>query len=139
MSKVTQEIDLYEKLLEKYKEIVLLNNIIMNIYWDMDTYMPEKGVEQRSEELAIISGLIHGKTIDPEIGALLEEIKANENYEKLTLVEKRNIYLIQREYDRNTKVPTELVEAISKQSALGNAIWKKAFAESDYELFKPEL
>jgi carboxypeptidase Taq len=139
MTKVTQEIDLYKKLLEKYKEIVLLNNITMNIYWDMDTYMPEKGVEQRSEELAIISGLIHEKTIDPEIGALLEEIKANENYEKLTPVEKRNIYLFQRDYDRNTKIPKELVEAISKQSALGNSIWKKAFAESDYELFKPEL
>jgi carboxypeptidase Taq len=139
MTKVTQEIDLYQTLLTKNKEIILLNNIAMALYWDMDTYMPEKGVVQRSEELAIISGIAHVKAIDPEIGSLLAEIKANENYEKLTPDEKRNIYLIQREYDRNTKVPKELVEAISKQGAIGNSVWKKAKAESNYELFKPEL
>ncbi len=139
MTKITQEIDLYEKLLEKHKEIVLLNNIIMAIYWDLDTYMPEKGIEQRSEELAIMSGLVHTRITDPEIGSLLAEIKTHENYENLSEVEKRNIYLIQRDFDRNTKIPKDLVEAISKQSAIGNAIWKKAKAASDYELFKPEL
>jgi len=139
MTKITQEIDLYERLLEKYKEIVLLNNINMAIYWDMDTYMPEKGIEQRSEEIATMSGLVHARVTDPEIGSLLEEIKANENYEKLSVAEKRNIFLIQRDFDRNTKIPRDLVEAISKQSAIGNAIWKKAKATSNYEMFKPEL
>jgi carboxypeptidase Taq len=111
----------------------------MTLYWDLDTFIPKKGIEQRSEELAKISGLIHESITDPKIGELLKIIKEQDDYENLSPVEKRNIYLIQRKYDQNTKVPQELVEAIAKQSAIGNAVWKKAKAESNYELFKPEL
>ena len=130
---------MYEKLLSKYKEIVLLNNAIGTLYWDLDTYIPPEGVEQRSDEMALLSGILHEKFIDPEIGSLLKEIKEHKNYEKLTEPQKRNIYLIQKEYDQKTKVPKELIKAITKQGAIGSAIWKKALKEANYELFKPEL
>ncbi|NHK31771.1 MAG: carboxypeptidase M32 [Asgard group archaeon] len=139
MDESVEELTPYQDLLSKYKEYVILNNVIMTLYWDMDTYMPKKGLTQRSEELAKISGLIHDRITDPKIGELLKTIKEQDDYEKFSPVEKRNIFLIQREYDRNTKIPKELVEAISKQSAIGNAVWKKAKADSNYELFKPEL
>lgn len=139
LTKITKEIDLYEKLLAKFKDGVILRNALSTIYWDMETYMPKKGIEQRSEEIAMISGLIHEKSTDPEIGTLLQEIKAHKNYEKMSDAEKRNIYLIQRQYDLDTKIPLDFVKAQSKQSALAVEIWKKALAESNYELFKPEL
>ena len=137
--KVTKEIDLYEKLLSKYKDIVILNNALGTLYWDLDTYIPAEGFEQRSEEIAMLSGLLHEKSIAPEIGTLLKEIKGHKNYEKLSNTQKRNIYLIQKEYDRNTKVPKELVKAIAKQGAVGLGVWKKALKEANYGLFKPEL
>jgi len=139
LTKETKEIDLYEKLLTKFKDSVILGNALSTIYWDMETYMPEKGIEQRSEEIAMISGLIHEKNVDPEIGSLLQEIKAHKDYEKYPADKKRNIYLIQRDYDQNTKLPMEFVKTFAKQSALAVEIWKKALADSNYELFKPEL
>ncbi|MHA1739190.1 MAG: carboxypeptidase M32 [Candidatus Heimdallarchaeota archaeon] len=139
MSKETKEIDLYEKLLAKFKDSVILGNALSTIYWDMETYMPEKGIQQRSEQIAMISGLIHEKNVDPEIGTLLQEIKAHKNFEKLAADQKRNIYLLQRDYDQNTKLPMEFVKTFAKESALAMEIWKKALAESNYELFKPEL
>ncbi|MGC9780410.1 MAG: carboxypeptidase M32 [Candidatus Heimdallarchaeota archaeon] len=139
MTKNTHEFDLYQKLLDKYKDIVVLNNIYNHIYWDLDTYMPEKGTEQRSEEFAMMSGLLHERITDSEVGSLLDQIKEHEKYQKLPAAEKRNIHLIKKEYDRETKVPKELVKAIAKQSAIANEIWKKAKKESNYELFKPEL
>jgi len=139
LPKVTKDIDLYEKLLAKWKDIVILNNALATIYWDMETYMPEKAIEQKSEEIAMLSGIIHDKNVDAEIGLLLQEIKAHKNYEKLSPEQKRNIYLIQRSYDQNTKIPKDFVVTFAKQSALSVEIWKKAKAESNYELFKPEL
>ncbi|HUU79021.1 MAG TPA: carboxypeptidase M32 [candidate division Zixibacteria bacterium] len=139
MVKITKEIDLYEKLLSKVKEIVILNNALGVLYWDMETYIPHGGIEQRSEELALIRGLLHEKQIDPEIGSLLQQIKEHDNFEKLSFAQKRNIYLIQKEYDQQTKIPKELVIAIAKQGAVGSDVWKKALIESNYDLFKPEL
>lgn len=139
MVKLTQEIGLYEKLLAKIKEITILNNALGTIYWDMKTCMPKGGIEQRSEEIALLSGLIHDRLVEPEIGSLLERIKQNKNYEKFSAVEKRNIYLIQRSYDQQTKIPKDFVMIYAKQSAIGMEIWKKAKVESNYQLFKPEL
>jgi len=133
------KITLYEKLLAKIKEITILNNALGTIYWDMETFMPKGGIEQRSEEIALMSGLIHDKVVEPEIGSLLEKIKQHEGYENFSDAEKRNIYLIQRSYDQQTKIPKDLVMAYAKQAAIGVEIWKKAKAESNYKLFQPEL
>jgi len=94
-----KKIDPYKKLLAKYKETILLNNAIQLLYWDMETYMPKGGIEQRSEEIAFLSGLAHERSIDPEIGSLLTEIQSHEDYKKRPAAEKRNVYLIQRDYD----------------------------------------
>ncbi len=139
MAKITTKIDLYDKLLQKYKEIVLLNNISMLAYWDLETYIPSKGVEQRSEEVALLSGLLHERQTDPEIGQLLVEIKNHKEYSNLSEFEKRNLELIQRDYDQQTKVPKELVTALAKQTALAYETWKKAKEESNFGLFEPFL
>lgn len=139
MTKITKEINLYEKLLSKVKEIVILNNVLGILYWDLETYIPDGGIEQRSEELALIRGLLHEKQIDSEIGSLLQQTKEHENFEKLSDAQKRNIFLIQKEYNQQTKIPKELVTAIAKQGAIGSDVWKKALKESNYDLFKPEL
>ncbi|HUT80085.1 MAG TPA: carboxypeptidase M32 [Candidatus Bathyarchaeia archaeon] len=139
MVKITSKIDLYDQLLEKYKEIVLLNNISLLAYWDLETYIPSKGFEQRSEEVALLSGILHERQTDPEIGQLLVEIKNHKEYPNLSAMEKRNIELIQREYDQQTKVPKDLVTALAKQTALAYETWKKAKEESNFDLLKPHL
>ncbi|MFW9924385.1 MAG: carboxypeptidase M32, partial [Candidatus Thorarchaeota archaeon] len=81
----------------------------------------------------------HDRMVDPEIGSLLLEIKAHNNYEKLSVAQKRNIYLIQRAYDQQTKIPKELVVELSKITAIAVEVWKEAKAKSNFELFKPHL
>ncbi|NHJ41238.1 MAG: carboxypeptidase M32 [Asgard group archaeon] len=139
MVKITKEIELFDKLLSKMKEIYVLNNVINTLYWDLETYIPKKGIEQRSEEMALMSGIYHDKMVDSEIGLLLKEIKESDFYEKLTYEQKRTIYLINRAYEQQTRLPKELVVEFSKVTSLAIDIWKKAKAESNYELFKPHL
>jgi carboxypeptidase Taq len=61
------------------------------------------------------------------------------NYEELDEVRKRNIYLVKKQYDEQTKIPEELVAAIAKQRAITTDIWKKAKAARNFAMFKPEL
>jgi carboxypeptidase Taq len=132
-------IELYKKLLSKMKEIEVIGQIGQLLGWDQEVMMPRGSVMQRSEQQAYIAGLAHMKQTDPEIGKLLKEIKENPDYENLSYQEKRNIYLIQRDYDRATKIPAEFVEEYTKATVVAVEKWKEAKGNEDYDAFKPHL
>ena len=46
----------------------------------METMMPPKAVQQRSEQLALLSRIHHKLGTDPEIGKLLGSIQTSPNY-----------------------------------------------------------
>ncbi|MFX0052153.1 MAG: hypothetical protein ACFE8U_12790, partial [Candidatus Hermodarchaeota archaeon] len=100
----------YKELLNKYQEIAILTQIENILDWDFETYMPKLGVEQRSQENAFVATLLHEQKTDKQIGELIEKIKTDSTYESFTEIEKRNIYLIEREYNRLAKVPKDLVK-----------------------------
>jgi carboxypeptidase Taq len=76
---------------------------------------------------------------DPKIGKLLAAIQANPEYEALGQVEKRNIYLINKNYREQTSLPEKLVAELAKQEAVTVNVWKKAKAQKNFSLFKPDL
>jgi carboxypeptidase Taq len=129
----------YKKLIEKNKNLIILNSAEAIISWDMETKMPPKAVQLRSEQIALLSEVHHKMSISPAIGKLLEAIQKHAGYVKLGDIEKRNVHLIKKNYDEQTKLPTKLVKAIAKQQALSVNTWKKAKATKDYAMFKPEL
>jgi len=129
----------YQKLLEKTKNIATINSAAAILHWDMETMMPPKGIKLRSLQLAMLSRIGHKTSTDPEIGRLLEEITKHPEYGELDAVHKRNLYLIKKHYDEQTKLPEELVAETSKQEALTIDTWKKAKAAKDFPKFKPEL
>ena len=129
----------YKKLMEKTKEAIVLQSAQAVIHWDMETMMPPKGIMLRSEQIAMMSRIVHKMTTSPEIGKLLDEIMHHPKYEELDAVQRRNVHLIKKNYDEQTKLPEELVAALAKQQAISIDIWKKAKAAKDFSLFKPEL
>ncbi|MDH5595661.1 MAG: hypothetical protein OEY40_02970, partial [Candidatus Bathyarchaeota archaeon] len=44
----------YDKLMEKGKKIMVLESIVNLILWDMETKMPPKGINLRSQQLALL-------------------------------------------------------------------------------------
>jgi carboxypeptidase Taq len=129
----------YKRLLEKTKNIVTLSSAAAILHWDMETMMPPRGIKMRSLELALLSRIGHKMSTDPEIGRLLDEVIKHPEYGSLDLVHKRNLYLIKKGYDEQTKLPEELVVETSKQRAITIDTWKKAKAAKDFGKFKPEL
>ena len=116
----------YKKLLERNKSLAVLGSAEAIISWDMETMMPPKAVELRSEQLALLSEIHHKMSTAPATGKLIDGVLKHPDFEKLSALEKRNMELIKKNYDEQTKLPTKLVAAIAKQQAISINIWKKA-------------
>ena len=129
----------YEKLMSRAKDLVILQSARSIIEWDMETKMPPKGISLRSQQLAQLSQFEHRMSVDPEIGTLLEKLEKHPDYQSLSELQRRNIYLIRKNYDEQTKLPEKLVVETAKQQAIAIDIWKKAKAAKDYSMFRPEL
>ncbi len=129
----------YKQLLARIKDLTILQSIGDIIHWDMETLMPPRAIEQRSLELALLSRLKHKMSTAKNTGALLHTIIKHPKYSELKLVEKRNVFLIKKNYDEQTALPEDLVTETAKQQALTVNVWKKAKATQNYSLFKPEL
>ena len=127
----------YSNLLAKIKDVTVLGTAGGIIHWDMETKMPPGAVEQRSEQLALLSRIQHKLATDPEIGKLLNTIQTSPEYETLGQLEKRNLYLIRKSYLEQTSLPEKLVADLAKQEALTVNVWKKAKAQKNFNLFKP--
>jgi carboxypeptidase Taq len=129
----------YKKLLKRNKDQIVLGTAEAIIQWDMETKMPPKAVELRSQQLALLSRVHHKMSTSREIEKLLKVIQASPQYDTFNEVEKRNVYLIKKNYDEQTRLPEKLVAEIAKQQAITVNIWKKAKAVRSFALLKPEL
>jgi carboxypeptidase Taq len=129
----------YKKLMGKVKDLSVFQSTESIIHWDMETMMPPKAIKLRSQQLALLSSIEHKMSTDPEVGTLLEKIKRDQKYDKLDGIQKRNVYLIKKNYDEQTKLPKDLVVEIAKQRAITVDTWKKAKADKSFSMFKPEL
>ena len=128
----------YKKLIARNKNLIVLGSAEAIVNWDMETMMPPKAVELRSEQLALLSQVHHKMSTTPATGKLLNAILKDQKYDTLNKPEKRNIQLIKKNYDEQTKLPTNLVTAMTKQQTITVNTWKKAKATKNFALFKPE-
>jgi carboxypeptidase Taq len=129
----------YDKLMAKAKDLLILQSAASIVHWDMETKMPPKGISLRSQQLGMLSQIGYRMSTDPEIGVLLGKIEKHPDYEGLDKFQKRNVHLIRKVYDEQTKLPEKLVVDMAKQEAIAVDTWKKAKAAKNFSMFKPEL
>lgn len=129
----------YDKLMEKAKDVIVLGSTASIVHWDMETKMPPKAVNLRSQQLGMLSQIGHRMSTDPEIETLLSKVEKHADYGSLGELQKRNVYLMRKNYDEETKLPEKLVVETARQEAIAVNVWKKAKAAKDYAMFRPEL
>ena len=129
----------YEKLMEHSKELAIVNSAGAILHWDMETKMPPRGVELKSQQLAFLQKTAHQLLTSSESGKILDSIEKDPGYDSMDQMSKRNVYLARKAYDEATKLPEKLVVDIAKQQTVGVNIWKKAKAAKDWDMFMPEL
>lgn len=129
----------YDELLARYKEMTVLRTAGDIVYWDMETKMPAKGLELRSEQLSFIGLTTHKMITDRKIGTHLDAIEKDRAFGSLDDVQKRNVHLLRKTYDEESKLPDKLVAEMSKQQILAVGTWKKAKAAQDFSMYRDDL
>jgi carboxypeptidase Taq len=113
------------------------------LQWDQETYLPELGVEDRSEQLAVLEGIAHKCFVSPETGQLLEALgSVSENPkgdEGLPALERDFLKALRRNYDRAVKLPPDFVTAAARAEGLSQAAWARARGNNDFAAFLPHL
>jgi carboxypeptidase Taq len=124
-------------------EISLLTHIAAVLNWDQETYMPPNAIGERSEQLALLEGIIHQKSTNPEIKDLLESLGADETHpsgtQELTEIERAFVREVHKMYIRSTRLPEALVVDLTRAASMGQAQWAEARQKSDFTLFAPAL
>ena len=130
---------IYQNLESWQKETALLGSIAGVLGWDQRVTMPPKAAPHRANQLAMLSGMIHQRATDPRIGEWLSQLEQSELTQPPDSVTAVNIRQWRREYDKLTKLPTELVMEFTRVTSLAEKVWEEARAESDFRLFQPHL
>ena len=117
------------------KEMTLLNQSIALLEWDQLTYMPSKGVGSRSEQISLLSNLIHKKMISNELFTSLNALKKQKLSNKNGLMVKK----LYKEVSKSRKLPEEYIKELSKITSLAYNAWELARKENRFKKFQPYL
>ena len=129
----------YDELIRRGREEGLLTTVEALLEWDEETYMPSGGVENRSEQLALLAGLLHERGTDPRIGELLGEVEGSNLLADPLAPAAVNVRVLRRDYDRSVLVPRSLVEEVARTTALAQKAWATARVDATFSTFRPWL
>jgi len=129
----------YKELLSLARERALLLSCANLLEWDEETYMPPGAVSVRSEQRALLAGLVHERTTSPRFGGLLDELAGSSLVADPVSPAAVNLRELSRDFARATCLPRTLVEETARISALAQQEWAAARRASDYSRFEPWL
>lgn len=129
----------YDELLRRMREETLLTTVEALLDWDEETYMPAGGVENRSEQLALVAGLLHERGTDPRLGELLAAVECSNLSADPGSPAAVNVRELRREYDRFVRLPRTLVQDVARTTALAQKAWASARGAADFARFRPWL
>ncbi len=129
----------YDELVKRCKEISVLGSTASVLYWDQHTYMPPAGTPFRADQLGLLARMTHEMFTDPKINELLSRLEQSDLVKDEESPEAANIRELRYQYDKQTKLPKELVEEITKTTSLAQEEWAAARRESDFKRFLPWL
>lgn len=128
----------YAELCATMKQSATLGSIGALLSWDQETYMPHAAAAHRADQSAMISAMVHERTTSPRIGELIAACEGDQSL----LADPQaaaNVREMRRDYDRATKLPTDLVSELARVGSLAQEAWKDARARSDFAGFIPML
>jgi carboxypeptidase Taq len=132
-------IDAYQWLATHSRETALLGSVARLLGWDQRTYIPLKGHAHRADQLALMARLIHERETDPRVGEHLSQVEGSELTADPGSPEAVNAREWRRTFERATRIPPELAEALAKAAAEGETAWEQARPQNDWPGFLPFL
>lgn len=101
--------------------------------------MPPAGTRHRSEQMALLAGLVHDRATDPRYDELLSAVEGSSLVADPDSPEAVNVRELRRGYDRERRIPRRLVEEMARVTLRASKAWAKARKENDFKSFAPWL
>jgi carboxypeptidase Taq len=107
--------------------------------WDQATYMPKNGAGARGRQSAILSKLVHEKSVDPVLGKLLDELESYASSLPGDSDEASLIRVARRDFEKAIKVPTDYVARAREFGSASYDAWTRAKSTNDFAAMRPFL
>ena len=128
-----------ESLIGHVRQTAVLESISALLYWDERTYLPRGGGEYRAEQITAMSTMLHQRRTNKQLGEwlaqLAEDLTANDPHEDTNTIVRQ----VNRDFEKQTKLPSRLVEELTRSSILGQQVWVEARRENDFSKLAPYL
>ena len=129
----------YTELITRVKEASLLGSCAGVLGWDERTYMPKNASEFRGEQMGLLARMSHEMFTSPRIGELLAHVEGTPVVIDPESAHAVNVREIRRGYNRQIKLPKELVEELARVTIRAQGAWQEARAKNDFPAFQPWL
>ena len=112
-------------------ELIDLGAVSSLLFWDQNTMMPHGAAAARADQAGSLERVLHERLTDPEVGRLLDALAPWAAGEDPESVDVRLLHWVRRDYEKATRVPTDLAVELTHAAALGEQAWLEARAASD--------
>ena len=127
-----------EQAFQHVRQTALLQSTMALLEWDQHTKMPNGAAKWRSDQIAALAEQIHDRRTETQLGDWLTEADAADlsSHDPETAV---NIRQLKNDYERQTKLPGQLVVALARASSEGQTAWVEARKNNDFASFAETL
>jgi carboxypeptidase Taq len=129
----------YEEMIRLSRGERLLASCLDLLEWDEEVNMPRNGVEHRAEQRALLAGLVHDRGTDPRYEELLGAVEGSALVSDPESPAAVNVRELRREFDRERRLPRDLVEEWARVTAMSQQSWSEARRRDDFAAFAPWL
>jgi carboxypeptidase Taq len=120
-------------------EIFDLTGISALLGWDQHVNMPPGGVEDRSNQTALIGGYLHDRITSNELGQLISDLEKEIGDLNADNDAARNVRKAKWHYEQNSRIPKKTMIEFLMVTTQANEIWVRARQTNDYASFQPIL
>jgi len=119
------------------KKINTLGGVISLLSWDQETFMPERAIKERANQITLLTNIYHKGFLEP---SFIKNVNfLFEKKDKLSLIDRRSVEYAKKHLDIKLKLPVKFVESFSSHKAKSLQSWKEAKKTSKYIIFKNDL
>lgn len=129
----------YQKLVKHLADIVNLGAVEGLLGWDQQVNLPPAAAEARAAQMAVLSRIRHEMATSDETGRLIETAERELEGADYDSDEASTVRVARRDFDEETKLPTDFVEEQTRVTGLAHEVWVHARANNDFRSFQPTL
>jgi carboxypeptidase Taq len=133
------DMDDLEKLRDELVIMSKYGSALGILNWDQEVNLPKKGHQFRGEVNALLSADLHRRFTSKEFVGLVKKLYEPANYDKLSDDDQIIVRETWRDVEKSIKIPSEMVEEMTRLATEAFAAWAEAREKSDFKLYQPYL